>query len=97
MIGESFGGALAMSFALAQPERVRGVIVLNSFAHFRPQIRLYAAVAGLHLMPWGAMGLVRRLTAFRLHSRHTHRQEIRRFMQLTSRASRRGYVNRLRT
>jgi pimeloyl-ACP methyl ester carboxylesterase len=96
VIGESFGGALAMSFALAQPDRVRGLIVLNSFPHFAPQIRLRAAIGGLHAIPWGAMGLIRRLTAFRLHSRHTHQQEIQRFMQLTARASRRGYVNRLK-
>jgi pimeloyl-ACP methyl ester carboxylesterase len=42
------------------------------------------------------MALVRRITASRLHSRHTHRAELERFMQLTARASRRGYVNRLR-
>lgn len=96
VIGESFGGALALSFALTRPDRVRGLIVLNSFPYFRPQIRLHAAIAGLHAIPWGAMRLIRRLTAFRLHSRHTHRDEIARFMQLTARASRDGYVNRLR-
>ena len=42
------------------------------------------------------MGLVRRLTAFRLHSPRTHRQEIDRFMELTARASRGGYINRLK-
>ena len=47
-------------------------------------------------MPWGATGLIRRLTAFRLHSRHTHRQEVRRFMELTTRTSREGYLARLK-
>lgn len=96
VIGESFGGALAMSFALAEPDRVSGLIVLNSFPHFAPQMRLHAAVYGLQALPWGAMGLVRRLTAFRMHSRHTHRDELKRFMQLTAQATKRGYVNRLR-
>jgi pimeloyl-ACP methyl ester carboxylesterase len=96
VIGESFGGALAMSFALALPDRLAGLIVLNSFPHFAPRIRLHAAIAGLHVIPWGAMGLIRRLTASRLHSRHTHRREKERFMQLTATASRDGYVNRLR-
>jgi pimeloyl-ACP methyl ester carboxylesterase len=96
VIGESFGGALAMSFALAQPHRVRALIVLNSFPYFRPRIRLRAAIAGLHVMPWGAMVLVRRMTAFGMHSPHTHREEIERFMQLTARATRHGYVNRLK-
>jgi len=96
VVGESFGGALAMSYALAAPDRVRGLVVLNSFAHFTPQIRLRAGLAALRLLPWGAMRIVRRFTASHLHSPHTHQEEIARFLQLTARATKRGYVNRLR-
>jgi 3-oxoadipate enol-lactonase len=96
VIGESFGGALALSFSLAHPERVRGLVVLNSFPYFSPQFRLHAGLWALRSMPWGAMPLVRRLTAARLHSGHTHRTEIRRFMELTARTTREGYMNRLR-
>jgi len=96
VVGESFGGALAMSFALARPEQVSAVVSLNSFPCFVPKVRLHLAVFALTVMPWGAMGVVRRLTAFRMHSRHTHRAEITRFLELTARASQRGYVNRLR-
>ena len=85
-----------MSFALAHPEHVRALVILNSFPYFSPQVRLRLALWGLRAMPWGAMGLVRRLTAFRLHSRHTHQQEIARFMEVTARSSRDGYVNRLK-
>lgn len=95
VIGESFGGALALSFALANPARVSALVVVNSFAHFSPQLRLRAAICGLRAMPWGAMQLSRRLTAFRLHSRHTHRREIRRFIELTATATREGYIGRL--
>lgn len=95
IIGESFGGALALSFALARPDQVERLVIINSFAHFTPQVRLRLARAGLRALPWGAMGLIRRLTASRLHSRHTHRAEIRRFMELTACASRDGYCNRL--
>lgn len=96
LVAESFGGALAMSFALARPELVGALIVLNSFPYFRPQHRLSLAIAGIRIMPWGAMRMVRRLTAFRLHSRHTHRDEMRRFFELTSQTTREGYLNRLR-
>jgi pimeloyl-ACP methyl ester carboxylesterase len=96
LVAESFGGALAMSFALAHPERVRALVVLNSFPYFRPQHRLHLAIRAIGLMPWGAMRLVRRLTAFRLHSRHTHRAEIARFLRLTAGTTRHGYLNRLR-
>jgi pimeloyl-ACP methyl ester carboxylesterase len=95
VIGESFGGALAMSFALARPDHIDRLVVLNSFAYFAPQFRLRLARYGLALIPWGAMSLIRRATAFRLHSAHTHRDEIRRFMNLTAGASRAGYLNRL--
>ena len=94
--GESFGGTLALSFALAHPELVERLVIINSFPHFRPQHRLALAIAGIRLMPWGAMALVRRATALRLHSRHTHREEMRRFLLLTSRTTRAGYLSRLR-
>jgi pimeloyl-ACP methyl ester carboxylesterase len=96
VVGESFGGTLAMSLALSRPDLVRELVVLNSFAHFTPQLRLQLAVAGIRLLPWGAMGFVRRATAFRLHSRHTHRQEIHRFMELSRGITKTGYLGRLR-
>ena len=96
VVGESFGGTLAMSFAIAHPELVRALVVLNSFPYFRPRYRLRLAVTALGLMPWGAMRLVRRLTAFRLHSRYTHRAELQRFLRETGYATRDGYVGRLR-
>ena len=94
--GESFGGTVALACALRHPERVAALVILNSFPFFAPQVRLHLAVAGLRVMPWGAMPLVRRLTAFRMHSRHTHREEVRKFLALTAASSRDGYINRLR-
>ena len=96
IVGESFGGALALSFALARPEQVSRLVVLNSFPYFAPQLRLRFAIMGLSALPWGTMNVVRRLTAFRLHSPHTHGQEIRRFMELTGHATRAGYLSRLK-
>ena len=96
IVGESFGGALALSFALAHPEKAAGVVGLNSFPFFAPQRRLRAAMWALTLMPWGAMQVVRRVTAFRMHSRLTHRDDISRFLTLTGSATREGYLNRLR-
>lgn len=96
LVAESFGGALALSTAIAHPERVRALVVLNSFPFFRPQMRLRLALAGIRLMPWGAMRLVRRVTAFRLHSHHTQRADIKRFFELTAETTKRGYLSRLR-
>jgi pimeloyl-ACP methyl ester carboxylesterase len=96
VIGESFGGTLAMSLALHHRDRVRELVVLNSFPYFTPQLRLRLALTGLRLLPWGAMGLVRRATAFRLHSRFTHRREILRFLELSRSITKQGYLGRLR-
>lgn len=96
IIGESFGGTVAMSFAIARPNLAGALVILNSFPRFLPQLRLHIAILGLRLMPWGAMKLVRRLTAFRMHSRHTHKKEIRRFLEETRQTTRDGYINRLR-
>lgn len=40
VVGESFGGALALSFALARPAQVSALVILNSFPYFAPQISL---------------------------------------------------------
>jgi pimeloyl-ACP methyl ester carboxylesterase len=96
LIGESFGGAVALSFALRYADRVERLVILNSFPYFAPQFRLQLASVALRLVPWRMMWLVRHLTAFRLHSRYTHRAEIKRFIALTTSATRNGYLNRLR-
>ena len=98
VLGESFGGTVALSLALARPGLVGRLVVLNSFPYFKPRFRLRLAtlVLGNVPFPWQVMGVVRRLTAFRLHSRHTHRREIRRFLELTAGTTRRGYLSRLR-
>jgi len=96
LVGESFGGALALSFTLAHPARVAGLVIVNSFPYFRPQLRLHLAIHGLSLLPWGAMRAVRRATAWRMHSRHTRPEDLRRFRSLMRQTTRAGYVNRLR-
>jgi pimeloyl-ACP methyl ester carboxylesterase len=98
VVGESFGGAVALSFALARPELVSALVVLNSFPRFLPQLWLRLAIVTLAAVPftWQAMTVVRRLTAFRLHSRYTHRREIRRFLELTAATTRRAYLARLK-
>lgn len=98
VVGESFGGAVALSFALARPDAVAALVVLNSFPRFLPQVWLRLAIVTLAAVPfpWQAMTIVRRLTAFRLHSRYTHRREIRRFLELTAATTRRAYLARLK-
>lgn len=96
LVGESFGGALSLSYALAHPDRVARLVILNSFPDFAPQARLRLGYWLLSATPWGVMRVVRRLTAWRLHSPHTSQAEIRRFHQLMRATTRRGYLSRLK-
>jgi pimeloyl-ACP methyl ester carboxylesterase len=96
LVAESFGGALAMSFALRHATRVRALVVLNSFARYRAPWQLHVAAAGVQLLPWGLTHGLRNLSAARLHSRSTPRPEVRRALQLTRSSTRDGYRNRLR-
>ncbi len=95
-VGESFGGALTLSYALAHPERVDRLVVLNSFAHFASPARLWLAYHLLRATPWPMMRVVRQLNAGRMHSPGTDRQEIARFLDLMRATTRAGYLSRLR-
>ena len=96
LVGESFGGALALSYAIAHPGHVSRLVILNSFPFFSPQARLWLGYQLLRRMPWGVMPIVRQMTAWRMHSRHTGRDELRRFHELMRATTREGYVSRLR-
>jgi 3-oxoadipate enol-lactonase len=96
VVGESFGGALALSYAIAHPATVARVVTLNSFPYFGPQARLWLGYHALRATPWGMMRLVRQMTAWRMHSSHTGQDEIRRFHELMRATTRDGYLARLR-
>jgi pimeloyl-ACP methyl ester carboxylesterase len=95
LIGESFGGALSLSYALAHPGRVARLVIINSFPYFGPQARLWLGYHLARATPWGVMPLVRHLTAWRLHSAHTERADLQRFSTLMRRTTRAGYLARL--
>ena len=96
LLGESFGGALTLSYAVAHPERVARLVIVNSFAHFGSKARLLVGYHLLRAMPWGLMPVVRHVNASRMHSPQTSREEIRRFLGVMRGTTRDGYLSRLR-
>lgn len=96
LVGESFGGALTLSYALAHPERVHRMVILNSFAQFGSQARLWLGYHLLRATPWGMMRIIRQLNARRMHSPQTERDEIKRFHELMRASTRAGYLSRMR-
>ena len=95
LCGESFGGALSLSFGLAHPERLRGLVILNSFPAIRQRWRMRLAPRLLRIVPWGTMNLVRRLSRSRLHSPHTSPEDLSEFLERSRAVGRRGYIRRL--
>ena len=93
--GESFGGALSLSFALAHPERVRGLVIVNSFARVPQRGPLWLAPLALRTLPWAAMPLVRRFTEHRLHSPHALPEDLHEFRERSKQIGREGYIRRL--
>lgn len=94
LFGESFGGTLAMSYALAHPGRVQRLVILNSFA-VEAQWRLWAAHHLLRVTPWTVMPVVRRLNAGRMFSRATSRDDISLANELLRASTREGYQSRI--
>ena len=95
LVGESFGGALSMSTALAHPEAVKGLVIVNSFPWLKRRIQIRAAPWLLRLLPWGAMPIVRSFTESRLHSRHTLDEDLVEFHRRSAMIGYDGYVRRL--
>jgi pimeloyl-ACP methyl ester carboxylesterase len=95
LCGESFGGALSLSFALAHPEKVRGLVIVNSFPRIRQRVRIRLGPPLLKLVPWGAMSLVRRFTESKLHTSHTSAEDLREFHERAKAIGREGYIRRL--
>jgi len=95
LVGESFGGALSLRYALAHPDRVERLVIINSFPYFGPQARLWLGYHLLRATPWGVMRMVRQATSWRMHSPHTGREEIDRFHDLMRATTRDGYLSRL--
>ncbi len=95
LCGESFGGALSMSFALDYPDRVSALVIVNSFPYIRKRLQLFLGPRILRVIPWGTMRFVRRFTESRLHSRHCSREDLKEFHQRTREIGRDGYIRRL--
>lgn len=95
LCGESFGGALSLSFALAYPDLLRGLVIVNSFPKVRKWFQLHTAPLLLKAMPWGAMRFVRRFTESRLHSPHARPGDLAEFHRRMRSVGKAGYIRRL--
>src|SRR6266404_2017560 len=61
ILGESFGGTVALNFALRYPQMVERLVVVNSFPRFRGRLRIRVAVALASGLPFRLLWPFRRL------------------------------------
>ncbi len=61
ILGESFGGTVALHFALRYPNRVKRLVVINSFPRFRGRARIRLAARLASAIPSFLIPLVRRV------------------------------------
>ena len=95
LCGESFGGALSLSYALAHPETLRRLVIVNSFPVIRRRAGIRLAPLLLRAVPWSTMSLARRFSRPRLHSSHTRPEDLAQYRQRVRSGSRAGYICRL--
>jgi pimeloyl-ACP methyl ester carboxylesterase len=59
VVGESFGGTVALWFALLYPDKVERLVIVNSFPRFRKRALLWMALILAHNAPRGFVWMVR--------------------------------------
>src|SRR5215831_2114862 len=97
VVGESFGGTIAMQFAIRFPEMVERLIVVNSFPRFRPRWKIKIAATFASVVPpqftWQARRGANRLG---LLVDGVNAEDRRRFFQAVRGVKSEGYARRLR-
>jgi pimeloyl-ACP methyl ester carboxylesterase len=97
IVGESFGGTIAMQFAIRFPEMVERLVVVNSFPRFRPRWKIKIAAAFAPVVPpQGAWLLRRGANLLGLMRDGVSAEDRRRFFQAVRGVKHEGYARRLR-
>ena len=97
VLGESFGGTVALAFALRYPEMVDRLVVVNSFPRFRKRIMIKLAALLASLLPFQALWPVRLITnTLGLYADGVSREDRSRFFKAIRTVKGEGYARRLR-
>src|SRR5262245_14546677 len=97
VVGESFGGTIAMQFAIRFPEMVERLVVVNSFPRFRPRWKIEIAAAFAPIIPPQFILLLRLGANFLgLMLDGVGAEDRRRFFQVVRGVKSEGHARRLR-
>lgn len=96
ILGESFGGTVALSFALRYPRMVERLVIVNSFPRFRNRIRIKLAARLASVLPFQALWPVRlAASTLGLYADGVERQDRRRFFKAIRTVKGEAYARRL--
>lgn len=96
-LGESFGGLLVMSAALAYPEMFERMILVNTFPYFRQRAKIHLGVALFSMLPYPLMKAHRtRAARHVLFSADVGAEDRQLFRQHTGIVPFAGYISRLK-
>jgi pimeloyl-ACP methyl ester carboxylesterase len=97
LLAESFGGLVAIATALAHPNLVDGMILLNTFPCFAQRAKIRSAVALLSVLPYSLFKAYRTgRSRDELFSSDISSEDRKTFHELTRLVPRDGYLSRLR-
>lgn len=96
IVGESFGGTIALQFAVRYPAMVERLVIVNSFPRFRGRLRINLARRFAAAMPFRVTWLVRfGASSLGLTADGVTGEDRRRFFDAVRTVKREGYVRRL--
>ena len=97
VLGESFGGTVALSFALRHQPMVERLVIVNSFARYPGRARLRLARLITASLPFRLIAVLRLVAnTLGLYTDWVSREDRRRFFSMMRTVSREGYARRLR-
>ncbi|HEV2664114.1 MAG TPA: alpha/beta hydrolase [Blastocatellia bacterium] len=97
IVGESFGGTIALQFAIRFPEMVERLVVVNSFPRFRPRWKIEIAAAFAPIVPHRLTWLLRRgANMLGLMQDGVSAEDRRRFFQVVRGVNHEAHSRRLR-
>lgn len=97
VVAESFGGGVALTFALRYPQMVERLVIVNSFPRYRERFRIRLAAWGAAWLPFKAVWPLRCAASFLgLYVDGVRGEDRRRFFEAVRTVSGKAYGRRLR-
>lgn len=97
IVAESFGGGVALTFALRYPDMVERLVIVNSFPRFRQRARIKLAARLAQVAPFRLVWMARQVAnRLGLMAEGVKGEDRRRFFEIVRTVKREGYARRLR-